>query len=191
MDSKLVKDIMVPLDDYAVVSDTATLLDAVIALEKAQSRLPVGRDPFRAVLVVNSQGRVVGKVGQWSVLKALEPKYQLLGDDVHKLAVAGVSDQFLASTMEHFRFFKDKLSDLCMGAYDRRVTDVMNPVTEYIDENAGLCDAIHVLVMRQTLSVLVKRKDTVVGLLRLSDLFQEVTRHMKEQAAEADRSQEK
>ena len=103
----------------------------------------------------------------------------------------GVSDQFLASTMEHFRFFKDKLSDLCMGAYDRRVTDVMNPVTEYIDENAGLCEAIHVLVMRQTLSVLVKRKDTVVGLLRHSDLFQEVTRHLKEQAAEADRSQEK
>ena len=191
MDTKLVKDIMVPLDDYAVVPENATLLDAVLALERAQERLPAGRDPHRAVLVVNDRGHVIGKIGQWSFLKALEPKYQLLGDDMNKLAVAGVSDDFLNATMEHYRFFQDKLSDLCFTAYDRKVTEAMRPVAEYIDADANLCDAIHLLVMRQTLSVLVREKNTIVGLLRLSDLFREVTRKIKEHAADNTENQQR
>ncbi len=187
MDMKKVKDIMVPLDDYAVVPQEATLLDAVLALDRAQERLPAGRDPHRAVLVVDEGGHVIGKVGQWSFLKSLEPKYKLLGDDVNKLAVAGVSDEFLASTMEHFRFFQDSLNDLCFSAYRRPVTEVMRPVAEYIEASAGLCDAIHLLVLRQTLSVIVRDNDKIVGLLRLSDLYHEIARQMKQHAA-GDRS---
>lgn len=190
MDTKRVKDIMVALDDYAVVKEDATLLDALVALEQAQQRLPSDREPHRAVLVVDQQGKVVGKVGQWSFLKALEPKYQVLGEDMNRLAMAGVSDDFLSSTMEHFRFFQDKLTDLCLAAYDRKVVDIMRPVTEHIDESASLCEAIHILVMRQTLSVLVKRGHEVVGLLRLSDLFAEVTGQVKAHAAAQARGQQ-
>jgi len=41
MDTKKVKDMMVPLDEYPVVPEEATLLDAVIALEaETPSRRP-------------------------------------------------------------------------------------------------------------------------------------------------------
>ena len=56
----------------------------------------------------------------------------------------------------------------------------MRPVTESIDENASLCEAIHKIVILQTLSILVKRGREVIGLLRLSDLFDEIARQMKE-----------
>jgi hypothetical protein len=54
----------------------------------------------------------------------------------------------------------------------------MIPVTESIDENALLTEAIHRIVLWQTLSILVTRGGEVVGILRLSDLFDEISCHV-------------
>ena len=50
---KYVRDVMLPLDEYAVVSEDDTLFDAFLALEKAQKKRPPGRQKHRAVLVRN------------------------------------------------------------------------------------------------------------------------------------------
>ena len=80
LDSKRVKDVMLPLSEYAVVSEDATLREALLALEEAQRELPPGRQPHRAVLVVDRDKNIVGKAGQLTFLKALEPKSSVLGD---------------------------------------------------------------------------------------------------------------
>ncbi len=80
MEVKKVKDIMLPLDEYAIVSENATLYDAFKALKDSQDKLDPGRQPHRAVLVVNKKNKVLGKVGHLAFLKALEPKYDQLGD---------------------------------------------------------------------------------------------------------------
>ncbi|UCD18262.1 MAG: CBS domain-containing protein [Candidatus Zixiibacteriota bacterium] len=178
MENKRVKDVMVPLDEYGVISQDATLLDAISAFEEALKRRDRRRQPFRAVLIVDENNKVVGKLGQLAFLKALEPNYTMLGD-VSKLTRAGVSAEFINSMMAHYRFFQDSLSDLCRRAIHVRVKDVMHPVTECIDEDAFLGEAIYKMVTWQTLSILVKRGEKVVGLLRLSDLCQEVAGYMK------------
>ena len=180
MDSKCVKDLMVPLNEYAVVSQEATLLEAILTLEEAQRKLPSGRQRHRAVLVVDDNNKVIGKIGQLAFLKALEPKYNLLGD-LGKLSRVGVSQDFISSMMEHFRFFQDSLTDLCKRGQTIMVKDVMHPLTENIDENDSLSEAIHMIVILQTLSLMVTRENEVVGLLRLSDLFEEVTKQVKGQ----------
>jgi hypothetical protein len=178
MDTIKVKDLMVPLDEYAVVPEEATLLDAINALESAQKRLPEGRQPHRAVLVEGKDKKIIGKVGQLAFLKALEPKYNVLGD-LEMLARAGVQPDFISSMMENYQFFQDSLSDLCWRGRNIRVTDVMRPVAEHIDEKASLREAIHQIIMLQTLSILVTRGREVIGLLRLSDLYEEVADQMK------------
>jgi len=175
MDQKKVKDLMLPLTDYAVVSEDATLLDAFAALDEAQSKLPPGRQEHRAVLVMGKNGRVVGKIGHLGFLKALEPRYGAMGD-VEALSRAGLSAEFISSMMDNMRFWRDDLADVCARAKTTRVADVMRPVTESIDENAPLTEAIHALVMWQTLSLLVTRGGEAVGILRLSDLFAELSR---------------
>jgi hypothetical protein len=55
----------------------------------------------------------------------------------------------------------------------------MHPITECIDENAALIDAINKTCMWQTLSIPVSRNGEIVGLLRLSDLFVELTEQIK------------
>ena len=181
MDSKKIRDLMVPLDEYPMVKDDATLLDAIDALERAQKNLPPGRQPYRAVLITNLEGKVIGKIGQLALLNALEPKYSVLGD-MSRLYRAGVSSEFVDSMMEHFRFFQDNLSDLCARASTLMAKDVMHPVAESIDEEAPLKEAINKIVTQQTLSLLVTRGSEVVGLIRLSDLADEIAAQMKQRA---------
>jgi len=164
-----VKDLMIPLEEYPVVTQDVTLLDA---LEALASRVEKGgeRPRARAVLVVDGSRAVVGKIDQLSVLMALEPKYSLLGD-MKLLARSGVSAEDVASMMAHYQLFQGDLKDLCLRCRGLPVRDVMRPVEESIDEDAPLTDAIHDIVVWQTLSLLVKRRGRVVGIIRLSDLF--------------------
>ena len=49
-----VKDIMVPLEEYATVHEDSSLADAVYALEKAQKAFDVSREKHRAILVYDN-----------------------------------------------------------------------------------------------------------------------------------------
>lgn len=178
MKDKLVKDLMLPLDEYTVVSEDTTLLDALRALDQAQINLPPGRQPHRAVLVKNRQGKIVGKLGHLGFLKALEPKYAILGD-VERLSKSGLSNEFIDSMMENYRFWRDDLTELRRRARHIQIKQVMKPVEENIDENSPLTEAIHQMVMWQTLSILVTRNKQVIGILRLSDLFAKVSDFVK------------
>jgi len=55
------------------------------------------------------------------------------------------------------------------------VTEILHPVSENIDENSPLAEAVHKIVMWQTLSLLVTREGEPMGIRRPSDLFAEVS----------------
>jgi len=170
---------MLSIDDYAVVDEDATLLAAVNALEKAQSKLPEGKMKHRAVLIRSKNGRIIGKLGHLAFLKALEPKYSSLGD-MQTLSRAGLSSEFVNSMMDTYQFWGDKMEDVCQRARNTKIKEVLHPVTENIDEDAPLSEAIHKFVMWQTLSILVTRGNEIVGILRLSDLYTELEKVVKD-----------
>ena len=87
---------------------------------------------------------------------------------------AGLSPDSISTVMSHMRFFQEDLGNLQQRAKSIRACDVMHPVGDSIDETAPLQDAIESFGAGQTLSILVKRGREVVGVLRLSDLFQEI-----------------
>jgi CBS domain-containing protein len=178
MDTKRVKDIMVPLQEYGIVDEDSTLINAIMIFDEAHRKRNRNRPPHRAVLVVDKNKKVVGKLGQLAFLKALEPQHNIL-TDMSKLSSAGVSEQFIASVTQHYRFFQEDLSALCAHARHIKVKDVMHPVAEHIDENASLGEAIYKIVTWETLSVLVTRGEEIVGILRLSDICNEVAEFMK------------
>ncbi len=175
---KKVKDLMIPLESYPSVTEDATLLEAILAFEEALRQRDRSRQPFRAVLVVDGQGEIIGKIGQLSFLKALESKQAIL-DDLSRISPEGVTEEFLDSVVSNFELFRHDFSDLCYQARYRKVREIMHPLTEYIEQDASLVEAIQKLVLWQTLSVLVKDGNSFVGLLRLSDLCQEVAQEMK------------
>jgi len=58
----IVKDLMVPLEEYATVPLDSTLYDAILALEKAQAAFDPKKHKHRAILVLDASGKVVGKL---------------------------------------------------------------------------------------------------------------------------------
>ncbi len=177
-----VKDLMVPLEEYATVSQEVTLFEAVVALEEAQNRLDRTRYKYlhRAILVFDENKIIVGKVSQLDVLKALEPKYRDLGDP-GRLSRAGFSPQFLRTLLQQQSLWDTPLRDICTKAASYKVKDFMYTPTEdeYIEESATLDEAINQLVMGHHHSLLVTRQKRIVGILRLTDVFAEVFAIMK------------
>jgi CBS domain-containing protein len=180
MKTIIVKDYMVPLSEYATVSEEATLFEAVMALEKAQEEFCSTGYMHRAILVYDKNKKVVGKLGQLDVLRGLEPKYDQFGDS-KSFSRMGLSPIFVKSMVEHFSLWEKPLADVCSKAAKLKAKDLMHTPTEgeYIDENASLDKAIHQLVMGHHQSLLVTRGDEIVGILRLTDVFLVIWQHMR------------
>jgi len=177
-----IKDLMVPVSEYATVSKDGTLFDAVTALEKAQAEFDSTRYRHRAILVMGETGKVVGKMSQLDVLRALEPKYkEMLGENQthHRI---GFTKTFMKSVLNQYKMWGTPLSDLCRKAGESRIAAFMNTPTEgeYIDESATLDEAIHQLVMGNYQSLLVTLGQEIIGILRLTDVFAAVFHAMKE-----------
>lgn len=180
MKNTIVKDLMVPLSEYATVSDEATLYEAVMALEEAQTEFDRSHYPHRAILVYDEQKRIIGKVSQMDILRALEPKYEKLGLST-SLSRFGLSRQFQKTMMEQLRFWDKPLNDIGRKAGRLKVKEFMYTPTEgeYVQENASLDEAVNQLIMGHHQSLLVTRDKEIVGILRLTDVFMEIVRVIK------------
>jgi CBS domain-containing protein len=175
-----VKELMVPLADYATVSQEATLREAILALEEAQTTLDPTRHKHRAVLVLDDTGKVISKLTMKDILVAIEPNYgKVEGTDV--LERSGYSPDLIRDMLEDNTLWVQPLQFICEQAAGLKLSNFIQPPSEdeYIDENATLAEATHRLVIYPYLSLLVTRGEEVVGILRLSDLFSKVCEIMK------------
>jgi len=177
--AKTVRDLMLPLSEYAVVDEDATILDALRKLEASQAKLPPGRQPHRAVLVRDRAGKIVGKLHHFAFLRALAPERKRRLDR-SMLDRAGVDDELLQQSIEALDFLTSDLVNVCVRARSVVVRDVYTSATASIDESASLSDAVNMFLSHQTLSLLVRRHGQNVGILRLSDLFDELARQIKQ-----------
>ena len=178
MDDKKVRDLMHPLEDYATISCECTIREALVALSKAQLGLTPDRHQHRAVLVLDGWGNVVGKLTHWAILRSLEPQL-LRNEDLASLDRAGLSEEFVSRLKQQTRMFSGRLQRMCEAAGHLRVGDAMVPAGESISENAPLSEAIEQFVLLHSQSLLIRRDDKVVGILRLSDVFEEVANQIR------------
>ena len=115
---------MVPLTEYATVPVGSTLFDAVLALEKAQAEFDHTKYKHRGVLILDKDKRVVGKLGQIDVLRALEPKDENPAQ-INELSQFGFSSNFVHKLRKQRRLKAAPLKDLCSTASKLRVEDFM------------------------------------------------------------------
>jgi len=181
--SYTVNDLMVPLSEYATVSEDATLYEAVLSLEEAQEKFEDKHTRYRhrGILILDKDGNVAGKLSQLDVLRALEPKYQKMiqGEGLHRF---GFTKEFTKSMLEDYHLFANPLDDICRKAGEQNVKEFMYTPTEgeYVSEDVSLDVAIHQFIMGHHQSLLVTRDEKIVGVLRLTDVFAAVFHKMKE-----------
>lgn len=171
---------MVPLSEYATVSQEATLHDAVLALDDAQKKYSRQTYLHRAILVLDDNGQAIGKLSQWDIIKAIEPRYNDITDST-SITRFGFSADFIRSIIKSQGLWQKPLDNLCEKASQIKVQDVMYTPAEgeFVKEEASLDEAIHQLVMGHHQSLLVTRGPEVVGILRLTDVFSEICTMIK------------
>jgi len=177
------RDIMTPLDQYAVVDESATIVEALTELERAQGLVPAGMAPHRAVLVRGRNGAIVGKLGHHGFLAALEPRY-LEGRQTQTISRQGYPEEFFHSMLEQMPLWQANFDTYVRRAMTTRVAQVMHPISEDIDIDAPIGEVIHRIITCEALSLLVTERGQAVGMLRLSDLFSVVSKNIKRRAGE-------
>jgi CBS domain-containing protein len=168
---------MLPLSEYAVVGFNSTLAEAIDVLKKAQPSGTADRHPHRAVLVRGESGTIVGKVGHLAFLRALLPEKRTWSNG-EMLERAGVSDDMMDSSAGVFGLLGDDIVDVCERARSIRVCECCSPDIAKINHDASLLDATRAFLEHNTLSLLVVDKNKTLGILRLTDLFDEYARQI-------------
>jgi CBS domain-containing protein len=175
-----VLELMVPLTEYATVSQDATLHEAIRSLEKARVEFEEKRYRHRAVLVYDENRRIVGKLSQIDIIKALEPDHaRKLGEE--HLSRFGISEGYLEAVINEHDLWNLPMDQHCSAAGRQRVADIMYTPTEgeYIRSDASLQEAVHRLILGHHHSLLVTEGDDIIGVLRLADVFSAVCETMK------------
>lgn len=175
-----VKDLMVPISEYATVTIGTSLIDAVKALEKAQEAYTTSKYQHRAILVLDEDGKIVGKISQLRALKAIESDFKS-SSDVEQLKKFNFTDTYIAQLRDLYRSHGKVMSKHSLReASIKKVEEFMQAPTpgEYVSEDSSLDTAIHKLVAGTHLSLLVTRNEKIIGVLRISDVFAAVFHEM-------------
>jgi CBS domain-containing protein len=162
MQTAKVKQLATPLAQYTSVPDNACLKDAILAMEKAlqgEGQTDPNRPRDFAVLVVDKEGEVKGRLTIWDILQGLE--------------VNEIRPVDPLSMVEDFNIWSRPLSHLAAKARYVQVRNLVKglPKGEFIDEEASLDKAIHRLLTQRALSLIVTRQKKPIGLLRIVDVF--------------------
>ncbi len=176
MENITVKDMMVPLTGFVSVSEDDSLFDAVQALEKAFDIDEGMKYQRKAILVSGKDGKVVGKVSQLDVIRALEPKYDQM-DSSRAMSRFGFNTKFIGTMFEQFNLWNKPLDEICRKAPLIKVKRFMYTLTdgEYVDQDASLNEAVHNLIIGSHQSLLVTKEKEIIGILRLKDVFKKIS----------------
>lgn len=182
MKKESVKDLMVPISEYAAVRVGTSLLDAMYELEKVQEEFTTNKYQHRAILVLDNEDLVIGKIGQLRILKAIESWHETEGTD-DDLKTFRFSERYIARRREHHRMQGPVLNrEILLAACGKKVEDFMQKPThgEFVSEDCALDVAIHRLVAGAHLSLLVTSGKKIVGILRIADVCAAVFHEMKD-----------
>jgi CBS domain-containing protein len=170
--TKKVRDLLVPLSEYATTTVDKTLREAVPALQKLYCQVEEGKCTHaghRNILVLDHSGELVGILSFRSILAVLIP--EIAGGLTAKLEALGISMAFAEA-------YSSDLDEALTGFRARvirnataRVQDVMLKVKGTADADADLMEALK-LMYRNKITVLPVYEGTkLVGVVRESDLF--------------------
>ena len=172
-----VKSIMIPMENYITVTPEESIIDVLQALENARSS---GEShAHRDALVVDSNGLFLGKVTMIDIFKALEPNYRKMGVNVDEVLAGGKGEltrALIVDAIDDFELWVDPEQTLCERGAALKVSVVMHTPDEleYLDEEDSLEKALHRYVMGVHQPLIVKRGETVTGVLRFGDLFETI-----------------
>ncbi len=152
MERKKVKDLVVPLSDYPHLPYWGTLKEAIMQLRVAYET------GHHTVLVFDESYKLVGMLFESDILKGIEPKFARHYEE----GVPIMWDELLDSGLEK--------------QLQRPIKEYMSQVKAKIDGEDKILKASHIMVNECVYLLPVMEGDKLIGVIRMGDLFQEITK---------------
>lgn len=175
-----VRDFMVPVDEFPKISNQATFYEALMALEDAQEKYLAGKNRQRILLLEDTNGKVVGKISPFDMLRGLEPSYEQV-DAEEKLPSSGLGFA-LKAIRRQYRLWQTPFADLCKKATNIKIKDFVkaSPEQQAVQIDDRLIKAFNWFVMGRYDSLFVYDGDEIVGLVKFFDVYEHIKETMKE-----------
>ena len=161
-DDKKIKDLMIPLEEYPHIPYWFSLRQAMAMLQEAAIKFETSFEP-RAVLVFDEKYQLMGILTLRDIIKGLEPRF------LHETSLIK-SDPSLVLLTEGFR------GAGLQEAAQKQVSEVMSPIKATVDGEASLTKALFLMIKENVGMMPVILDHKVVGMIRLSDLYKEISK---------------
>ena len=159
---KTARDLMIPLEDYPHIPYWFTLRQAMAIIREAALKFE-GRFEPRVVLVFDEKYQLMGILTLRDIITGLEPKF-LQETSLIKM------DPSLTVLMGDFCGPKMKEQS------QRPVSEVMSPIKVTVNAEDPITKPLYLMIKENTGLIPVMQGGKVAGMLRLSDLFGEISK---------------
>ena len=165
----LVKDVMIPIADYVTVKPENHLPGVLRAIE-AKRDSEAGH-AHRDAIVINDEGRFVGKVTMIDIFRSLDSGFRKIRTERSEKTL---TDHFVQKAVRELNLWMDPVETVCQRGSNITVADAMHvpESSEFIQESDTLEKALSYYVLGVHQPLIVKNGDDVTGVLRFGDLFE-------------------
>jgi CBS domain-containing protein len=169
---KYIKEIMIPIEKYAVIDPESTLQEAVMKLRRSYCTLEEGfcsETGPRTILVVDASGLLVGVVDFRSLLRVLVP--EVAGKLTERLEFLEVSVVYAEAGAEELGEAKEGLIARVRKNAQVKVKEIMRKNRAQAQADTTLIQALKLIFRKKLLMLPVYENDKLIGVVRDADLF--------------------
>jgi CBS domain-containing protein len=159
---KTAKDLMIPLEDYPHIPYWFALRQAMAIVREATIKFEGAFEP-RAVLVFDEKYQLMGILTLRDIIIGLEPKF---------LQETSLIKMDPSLTVLLGDFFGPKMKEQSQ----RAVSEVMSTIKVTVNAEDPITKPLYLMIKENVGLIPVMQGGKVVGMLRLSDLFGEISR---------------
>ncbi len=167
--TKKVKDLMIPLVDYPHIPYWFSVRQA-IAMIKAAAADPHAHMEPRIALVFDEKYQLLGSLGFKEMLAGIEPRFLRRPEAAH---MQGAKPADLDPALG--LLWKDMFGRNVKEEASKPVKDIMTPVKTTVKADDPVVKAAYVMVQGGIEIIPVMEGNTVVGIVRMDDVFKEIT----------------
>jgi len=161
-EQKTAQDLMIRLEDYPHIPYWFTLRQAMAIVREATVKFEGSFEP-RAVLVFDEKYQLMGILTLRDIIVGLEPKF---------LQETGLIKMDPSLTVLMGDFFGPKMREQSQKV----VGEVMSPIKITVDADDPITKPLYLMIKENIGLIPVMQGGKVVGMLRLSDLFGEISK---------------
>lgn len=159
---KKVKDVMIPLEDYPHIPYWFSLRQAM-AIVREEAIEFENTFEFREVLVFDEKYQLMGILTLRDIIKGLEPRF------LHETALVKADPSLII-------LIGDLFGPGLKEAAQKLVSEVIHPIKVTIQSNDPIAKAIFLMIKEDVDMMPVIQDSKVAGMIRLSDLFGEISK---------------